>query len=265
MKAGDRSILIGIGLVGLLAAFWFMALSPKRAEVKELDEQIASVRPEVEQQEQLVAAGMAAQDEFDSNYERLVVLGKAVPADDDASSLFVQISDLAAQAGIDFDAIELTAASGGEAPPAVTETTTDQASGSAAEGAPAAPTSTPVAATETAAAGLPLGATVGSAGLPTMPYKLNIAGDFFEMAKFFGELDSLVGADQTLPTVDGRLITIDGFSFAADEEKGFPELRASIAVTTYVAPEGQGLTAGATPTAPAATDSAAVPTTATTP
>ena len=61
---------------------------------------------------------------------------------------------------------------------------------------------------------------------------------------------------------EGRLVTIDGFSLVADEEMGFPVLQGKFAVTTYLAPPGQGVTAGATPAAPA--PSTAPPTTTTT-
>ena len=58
-----------------------------------------------------------------------------------------------------------------------------------AEGAPAATT---VPATESAAAVLPLGAAVGLAGLPTMPYDLIFTGDFFDIADFMAGLDRMV-------------------------------------------------------------------------
>ena len=37
---------------------------------------------------------------------------------------------------------------------------------------------------------LPLGATVGAAGLPLMPYDFNYLGSFFDFADFFGDLDA---------------------------------------------------------------------------
>jgi hypothetical protein len=50
--------------------------------------------------------------------------------------------------------------------------------------------------------------------------------------------------------VDGRLVTLDGFALNAAAKTGFPNLAATFAVTTYVTPPNQGVTAGATPTAP---------------
>ena len=60
--------------------------------------------------------------------------------------------------------------------------------------AAAAPSVTGVAApaTETAAANLPIGATVGSAGLPTLPYDLDFKGNFFQVADFVSGLDELI-------------------------------------------------------------------------
>ena len=36
---------------------------------------------------------------------------------------------------------------------------------------------------------LPIGATVGTAGLPVMPYEMEFEGGFFEIADFFGAVD----------------------------------------------------------------------------
>jgi len=60
--------------------------------------------------------------------------------------------------------------------------------------------------------------------------------------------------------VDGRLMTVDGFSLTGDPDRGFPHLVASFAVTTYLTPATEGLTAGGTSAAPAPSTSSAVPT-----
>ncbi len=80
-----------------------------------------------------------------------------------------------------------------------------------------------------------------------MPYTLAFRGDFFEIADFIEGLDSLVDTTNEEALVDGRLITIDGFSLKEDPERRFPELQATFAVTTYLTPPGQGITAGASP------------------
>ena len=76
-------------------------------------------------------------------------------------------------------------------------------------------------ATEATAAVLPLGATVGAAGLPLIPYDFKFLGDFFDFADFFGDLDAQVKVtdDGSGPTVHGRLLTIDGFALTANPKR----------------------------------------------
>ena len=281
MKSSDRAILVGILIVGLLAAFWFMVLSPKRSQVSDLDAEISKLEQQIASQEELVAYAQASKADYDSNYRELVVLGKAVPSGEDTSSLFLQVNELAEQSGVRFDAITLNENAAAAEPTAAAAQTTADAP--ATPEAPAAPeggsteaagdsASTPVSAatpatpTEASAAALPIGATVGPAGLPVMPYTIKLTGNFFQIADFLAKLDSMVGANHGRQVVDGRLTTIDGFSLVGDKEQGFPTLNASLAITTYVTPADQGATAGATPTAPApSTAPATVPTSTPTP
>ena len=74
------------------------------------------------------------------------------------------------------------------------------------------PASSTVPPTEAAASLLPLGASIGPAGLGVMPYSLTFSGDFFQIANFIGGIDSLVhtGAKSNV-AVDGRLVTLNGF------------------------------------------------------
>jgi Tfp pilus assembly protein PilO len=253
MRGADRTILLGLALIGLIIGFWLLLLSPKRDEAAELKDQVATLDQSVAQQEQLVASGEQARESFDSDYQHLVVLGKAVPEDEDTSSLFVQLQDVAQRSGVEFDSIELTEA----APvnpvnlPAAQQTTADQPAEGQSAPEPAAET-VPAEATEAAASALPIGATVGPAGLPVMPYSIKLRGSFFELADFFAGVDRLVSSHHGHGVIDGRLITIDGFGLAGSQQAaGFATLDASLAVTTYVTPAQQGLTAGATPGGPA--------------
>jgi Tfp pilus assembly protein PilO len=271
MKSSDRAILVGIGLVAVLAGFWFLVLSPKRAEVSKLDGEVSAVSQSVTQQEELAAFAETAKGDYASNYQRMVVLGKAAPAGEDTASLFVQIDEIAGRSGMGFQAIRLNDSGGGEAPTPASQTTADPpaegqiaSTGSTDSSGTAAPTA--AVPTEATAAALPIGATVGSAGLPVMPYDIELSGDFFQLADFLAGLDRLVTARHGREVVDGRLLTIDGFSLAGDEQKGFRVLNADLSVTTYVTPADQGITAGATPSAPAPTTATpASTTTSTTP
>jgi hypothetical protein len=84
-----------------------------------------------------------------------------------------------------------------------------------------------------------------------MPYKLTFRGDFFQIGDFIAGVQRLVDPKTGHVTVSGRLVTFDGFSFSRDPKEGFPKLLVSFAVTTYMTPREEGLTAGATPSGPA--------------
>jgi Tfp pilus assembly protein PilO len=236
MNSTNRAIAAIVILAVLGFAFWTMLLSPKRDEARTLGTEIEDLKASLSQHEAEVAEGEAAREEFPTEYQRLVVLGKAVPGDDDVASLLVQMNRISDAAGGTFREIQLAPGSG-ESETAAT------APAAASEG-------TPVSATEVAASLLPLGATIGPAGLAVMPYTIAFDGNFFEIADFIKGLDSLVKTGEDEVTVDGRLVTIDGFSLEADSNAGFPALNASFALTTYLTPPSEGVAGGATETAP---------------
>ena len=260
MKSGnDRLVLVGVGVLALLAALWFLAISPKRAQVAELDDEIATLEASAADQQALIAAGGAAKQNYAKDYQQLVVLGKAVPADADAASLIDQTQEIADRAGVDFRGIVLGAggdpAAAAPGAPAAATPPAVPTPAQATEGVPAATDAAatdPAAATEATASLLPIGAGVGPAGLPVMPYDLTFRGDFFEVADFIAGLDAMVQTKAKGIGVNGRLVTVDGFTLAGDEEKGFPNLQVTMQVTSYVAPADQGLVGGATEETPAA-------------
>lgn len=256
MKATDRLVIAGIAVLGLTAAFWFFLLSPKREEASTLGDDVAALEASVAEQQELALAAEQARGDFDSDYRELLVLGKAVPESDDTASLFAQLTAVSDRAAVQLRGIELTESTA--APPALPPPPPAEEATTPTEGEPADAAATtaavPAPATEASAATLPIGATVGAAGLPVMPYSLSFRGDFFEMADFFDGLDDSIhtrGADDV--EVSGRLVTVDGFAFKADPRKGFPNLFSNVAVTSYVTPADQGALAGATAGGPAAT------------
>lgn len=229
LKSSNRLILGMLAVAALGAVFWMMVLSPKREEASELATQVEQLELSLAQHEAEIADAEAARRQFPTDYERLVVLGKAVPGDDETASLLVQVNRIADRAGVRFDDLELTASG---------------SSGESEAAPPAAAGGQPVSATEASAALLPLGASIGPAGLGVMPYTLTFSGSFFEIADFIAGLDEMVGTGAEQVVVDGRLVTIDGFALSA-AGAGFPSLEATFAVTTYLTPPGEA--AGALP------------------
>jgi Tfp pilus assembly protein PilO len=282
MKGTDRGILLGVAVIALAIAFYLLILAPKRSEAGDLKNQIDSLQASVDQKNQVADFAEQARRDFPKFYGRLVVLGKAVPNEADTASMVVQLSSIARRSGTEFRGITLsqgassssstssatstttpapsTTATGtsGTAATSTTGTTattpsTDTSAASASATTPT--TTTAVPATETAAANLPIGATVGPAGLPALPYSLTFKGGFFDVADFVGGVNNLVQTREATNGVaaNGRLFTVDGFALEGGTPGSSPKLDATFLVTTYVVPPTEGLTAGATPSGPAGT------------
>ena len=262
MKGSDKAVVMGVIVAIVLAGFYFKVVSPKRQKASSLSTDITMLQSQIAEQQQVAQFAEDARQHFPAYYGRLVVLGKAVPADADTPSLLVQLNTLADRTGVKFNGLELSADSGSAstAAPAAPSTTTPSDgstpsdSSSTSASTPTAGTTTPTAATEATAANLPLGAAVGTAGLPVMPYDLTFEGSYFDVANFLKGIDDLVhmrGTGQV--SADGRLLTVGGFSLALAENETpgpNPKLEVSLSVTSYVTPSDQGATAGASPSGP---------------
>jgi hypothetical protein len=258
MRRADKGVIFGVALAALAIAFYMLVLAPKRDEAGKLQSQIDDLNASISQQQQVAEFGEQARSEFPRYYGHLVVLGKAVPPRADTSSMIVQLNSVADGAQVKLNSIALSQGGSSTDPSATTTTPaptaptpTAPASSPSGTTTAATPATGTAPATEASAALQPLGAVVGPAGLPTLPYDLAFQGTFFDVANFIGGLDDLVtptdGGASVAP--DGRLFTIDGFSLAGGGQSA--TLDANFLVTTYVTPEDQGLTAGASPSGPA--------------
>lgn len=248
MRSTDRTIVLILPVIALLIGFWVLVLGPKQSQSGDLQGKIDELQTTLQTSQAQIAEGQAARQSFNKDYADLVSLGAAAPAGDDQATLVYDMSKLGEKNNVRFRSFEVTpgtaaaAATPAPAPaPAPAEGTTTDA--------------TAVPATEAVAATLPLGAAVGPAGLPTMPYSFTYLGDFFDVAGLFGDLDDQVNTsdDGSSPAVRGRLLTIDGFALTANPALGFPSVQADFSVTTYLVPDEQGLEAGASPAGPGVT------------
>ena len=238
MGSSTRPIVAMLVVAALAIAFWMLALGPKREQADELGEQVTQLSSAVQTARGEVLAATEAKRSFPADYQQLVVLGQAVPSNDETASLLVELERIATGSKVKFKSIQLE---GSGEPAAATEAP-------ATSGLPAAATVPP---TEVTAALMPLGASIGPAGLAVMPYTLQFSGNFFQIADFIKKIDSLVHPGGAKIAVDGRLVTINGFALSADPAGGFPKLDANFSVTTYLTPPGQGATTAATLGAPA--------------
>jgi hypothetical protein len=233
-----------VGALALAAAFWFLAISPKRKEASDVSAQITTAQQTLETAQAAAASAQAARDRYARDYATVARLGKAVPVQDDVPALVYQLESTAGRSKVDFRRITLVAQPAGAATTAVTQT--------AAVAAATGSSTTPAATTTASAApsALPPGAAVGAAGFPTMPFSFDFQGSFFGMQKFLNNLNKLtaVRADDSID-VKGRLLTVDGVALKAGP-KGFPQVLATVTATAYLLPADEGLTAGATATTP---------------
>jgi hypothetical protein len=246
MTTRDRMVILVLIAAAAIAGFWFMVFEPKRAEANKLATELSAVRQKEATAQQDIAAGLAARSAYPHNYAVIARLGEAVPADDNGPSLVFQLDSAAKRAGVDFRSLKLVPGSG---PTPASAPAAGGKTGAPAAATPAA--ATPAAATQAASATLPPGASVGTAGFPTMPFKLGFDGSFFHMSDFFRRLDAFVDANSKRVAVSGRLLTINGLSLTASRH-GFPAVKATVSANAYLVPADQGSTSGATPSAPAA-------------
>jgi Tfp pilus assembly protein PilO len=276
MRANERMIFVGVAIVALAVGFYLLVLGPKRDKASELNDQIDQLNASISQAEQQASYGEQARQDFPKYYGRMVVLGKAVPAESDTASLLVQLNSVSHQTKLDFRSIAVsdqgsgtgTASSAtsptsptGAAEAAASTASTASSAGSSTTSSSGSTgssststTASPVPATEASAATLPIGATVGPAGLPTLPYSLSLRGGYFDVASFIGKVDGFVqpvaGGAQLSP--DGRLLTVGGFNLQIRGNGPSPRLKADFAINAYSTGD-QGLTLGASPSGPAPT------------
>jgi type II secretory pathway pseudopilin PulG len=235
VTARDRTVLIVVGVLAAVAAFWFFAISPKRKEASDVSAQVSSAQQRLDTAQASAASAQAARKRYNTDYATVARLGKAVPVDDDLPSLVYQLQTTAAANHVDFRGIKMT----GSASAAPTGAAAAVASATGNTGS----SSTTPASTITSA--LPPGATVGAAGFPTMPFSFDFNGSFFNMQRFLKALNGLTDVDGKTISVKGRLLTVDGIGLKASV-RGFPDVDATVAVTAYLLPADEGLTAGAT-------------------
>ncbi len=220
MTRSPKILIPAVLAVAAVAAFYFLALSPKREDAARLDKDIASKQTALEQSRAQLVSYEKAQANYKANYTTLTRLGKAVPADDDVRSLLVQLNEAADRSKVDFHAINIGA-------PGSTEATTGGAAGALAPPPGTVP--------------------VGSAGFSAMPFSFGFEGSFFRLSDFFNRLEDFVTVKNKDIDVTGRLLLMGSISVTPKDDLN--HLSAQIGAASYLVPPTQGIE-GATPTSP---------------
>ena len=207
-----------------MAAFWFLALAPKREQVKTLDSQIAAKQTELATAQATLAGYRKSKDNYGKNYATVVRLGKAVPEDSDIRSLLVQLDAEAGGTNVDFRTAEVGAGAGGTA-------------------AAATPTAT---------------TTTAGAGFEQTGFKFTFKGTYENLRSFMARMERFVNLRNEKMNVTGRLLRLETVDMQVDAA-GYPRIMAQISGTSYQVPASQGLTAGATQAGPAGATPATTP------
>lgn len=286
MSIGDRDkkILMGIVPVLLLVGFWFLLLAPKRSEAVKVDAQLAKAEKSRDAAEAKAGTVETAKADYAKDYETVVRLGKAIPSSVDMPSLIVQLSHAAKGTHIDFRKVKTGdrtasvapsssstssgssgSSSGSSSPPpsggaSSSGSSTSSGSSSGASSGSGTPSSGGTGSSSSGASGTPAaggaaaaGSSSSAPGLDSIPLEFGFDGSFFDLADFFHRMKRFVHMANSGLKVDGRLLTIDSFSF---DTVSFPSLKGEIKATVYLAPKTEGTTAGATPGGPSATPAA---------
>lgn len=120
MKRRTIYIVAALALIAVVAASWFLLISPLRAQIAETDAQI-----QAQQQNLITARAKLAQMEqtrrqAEQNQAELIELNKMVPSQDELPSLLLQIQDLATESGIEVMSISPSKGAGGNGFQAIT-------------------------------------------------------------------------------------------------------------------------------------------------
>jgi Tfp pilus assembly protein PilO len=249
----DRLLIVAVLAVAAMAGFWFVGMAPKRKDAANLQAQIDTTSQQLAAAQQKADEAAKAKASYDADYATVAKLGKAVPKSDGLPSLLYQLQTAAHDSRIDFRSLKLSAA-GGQGPVATTPAASTASAASSTGGAssssasnssstssssssssstPPATGATSAPATQASAATLPPGASVGSAGFPTMPFSFVFNGSFFDMETFMRDVNRLVQVNGKHIDVRGRLLSIDGFALTAGPG-GFPKVKANISATAYL-------------------------------
>jgi Tfp pilus assembly protein PilO len=262
----DRKILLALIPLVFIVGYWFLLLAPKREEASKVRDELTQAQAVRDTAQQKASQLAGAKRSFAADYATVIRLGKSIPTSVDMPSLLVQLDRAARGTGIKFTDVKagsrtpVTPAAGTSTPPgggtgptapgaAPAQSGAGQAAQTASGAVSAANGSSGAAAGAAGAPGTAGSTDTGAPGLETVPLDFEFRGSFFDLADFFHRMKRFVRVANNRIVIRGRLLTIDSFSF--DTAGGFPEIKAAVSATIYLAPKAQGVDAGASPQGPA--------------
>jgi hypothetical protein len=253
MSNRDRILISVVAGLVAVAGFWFLALKPKRADAAAAGARAAEAQTKLTAANQALASATSARASFETDYATVARLGKAVPDDDDAASLVFQLESAARKAGIDFRSLTVGGASSG---PATTPAQTAPSKGSSGTSTGTTGTTGSTGTTGTSATpgttgttGLPPGVVAGSNGMNNLPFTFVFDGDYFSLSKLLDLMRSFTITNGDTVTVRGRLMTVESVNLQ-EGRNGFPDVKATVTATAYLAAQPISLPGGVTAPSP---------------
>jgi hypothetical protein len=249
MSNRDR-ILIGVmACLVAVAGFWFLALKPKRADAAAATARAAEAQTKLTAANQALASATSARASFETDYATAARLGKAVPDDDDAASLVFQLESAARKAGIDFRSLTVGGATGAATTTPSQPSSSSSSSSSSSKsssGTSTTPSTTP---STTGTSALPPGVVAGSNGMNNLPFTFVFDGDYFSLSKLLDLVRSFTTTNGDTVTVRGRLMTVESVNLQ-EGRNGFPQVKATVNATAYLAAQPISLPGGVTAPSP---------------
>jgi Tfp pilus assembly protein PilO len=229
MTLRDRLMFMGITLLAVLGAVWYLGVAPEREKASKVSAEVQSARQQLASAEAQANEALSAQARYATAYTSLVTLGQAVPASAETPALIYMLDKATHKHEIQFSSITNGASTSGSGSSA-------NSSGSSSS----------------------LATAVHSSGLTQQPFTFVFTGSFVDLSKLLGQLESFTVLTSSGPLqVSGRLLTIDSVTLApntieAGGKSKSDQLTGTITATAYVLPSGSSELGGATTSGPAA-------------
>lgn len=226
------SFLTAVAVLAILAAGWFLLVSPKRGEASELKASTVSQEEANSRLQSQIEMLQAQEADLPKKRAELAVIGRQIPDNPALPTLIRSLTAASRQVGVSLDSMSpavpvpmvdpaLTAPVAAPATAGTNESNTADATAEESAPAPAAPAAVPP-------------------SLYQVPLTVKMTGSFFELEQFIGKLEGLQ-----------RSFLVTGFSLgaASGETATQGDLELTLQGRVFLAPE-QTTT---TPTVPVAT------------
>lgn len=225
-----------LGCLAVMAAGWFLLVSPKRGEAQELRDQATAQESANGTLRTQLAMLKAQAKDLPAQKAKLAAVAAKIPDNPALPALIRALDRASADSGVELVSIAPSAPTPLVAPAAAAAVAAPAAAPAA--GAAAAPAAVPVAAGAPAAAG----------AVSSIPLAINVVGGYFQVQQFLSSLEGLQRALRVTGLTlapGGNPVAVGGSGGSTDDGRS---LSATISSQVYMTAAGSATTA--TPVAP---------------